>query len=91
MAEGYWNNHVTTIAVQQSTGEIQPNSGTSVYINYTVPSGKKAIMAVAKETTGANLFPVWLTYFNNSEAAVKVANFRTSAYTGTIELNILCQ
>lgn len=92
MAEGNYSHPVVMNSSEITTGEVQAGAGGQIDVPFTIPQGMIPVMAVARETTSANLFPVWICYIdrNNSIVRVKYANFRTSAYTGKVSVAVLC-
>ena len=90
MAVSTINCPVLTVSNTQSTGSINAGSGASISIPISVPQGKKVVMVMCEERTGANLFPIWLQDYGNTYVNVRVYNARTSAYTATLRVTALC-
>lgn len=81
---------VLTVTNTLSTGSINAGSGAGLTIPISIPQGKKVVMVMIEERTGANLFPIWLQDYGNTYVNVRVYNARTSAYEGTIRATALC-
>ena len=93
MASGTQKKIVVIESGAVSTGELQPNTGSDVNVPINIPQNMTILMASVSENTGANLFPVWIYRIDktNNYVIVKCMNSRTTAYTGSISVTVLCE
>lgn len=91
-ADGTWAipNSPQKVTVSFTTDTIQPNTGSAKIVSYTAPSGLTGAIAMVRQTSGFNLFPVWIKDFSSTGVNVQFANFRTTATSVNISVDILC-
>lgn len=75
--------------VYKATDSIAANSGGSVSIPITIPTGYQVGAVTLYENNGYNLVSFYIQDITNSAVAVKIWNGRSSAQSFTVRLRVL--